>query len=668
MKISTLTNRGIIAVLFTLFTFATVFAQSDKTRSDVAKAFRKFDIVKLDSDAGARPGDSKKRIDVRAAGRVFQLEVERYDVRSSRYRTEDTGPAGTTVPGSAGINTFKGKIPGVVRSEVRLTINGSEIEGFFEADGERFFIEPAKKYSADAAAGEAVIYKAEDSLNTSPFFCETDIPTQIERGAAVAQAGTIEAAPYRVIELATDADYEYVQALGGAAQANSEILGIMNMVEGTYNAELGLSIRVVFQHTWTTPDPFAGDTTNVILNAFKNHWNTAYPVSSVPRDAAHLFTAKAAASSRGLAFVGVICSNPSYAYGLSGYISWAPGKYLIPAHEIGHNLGGNHAEAEQNCANTIMNATVSPTTPLTFCAYSRNEITTYVNNYGYCLTAAQTPAARTLFDFDGDGKSDQAVFRPALGAWYINGSSSGFISFQFGTSADKAVSADFDGDGRSDAAVYRAGSWYRMRSATNTVDGASFGLSTDIPVPADFDGDAKAEIAVFRPSDGNWYILSSINGAYSTVHFGSSTDVPVPADYDGDGKADFNVFRSNTGAWYRLNSSNGAFVAAQFGQPGDKAIIGDFDGDGKADLAVYRPANGGWYTLGSMTGAFSGAVFGLSTDIPAAGDFDGDGKTDISVFRPSDGTWYRLNSSNGGFAAVRFGQQGDQPIEGFYIR
>src|SRR5215218_9823635 len=349
MKFAPLALKGVFATLLALLCATLSFGQDARVKTDLGRAFKKFDLIKTKPAAAVDNNGQERRLAVQAGGRNFQLDVTPNDIRSDRYRTEDNGPAGISSPGNAGVKTFKCTIAGSGKSEVRLTIDGDDVEGFFEADGERFFIEPAKKYSNKAVAGEAVVYRAEDSMVESPFLCDSDIPTQISQGAAILESGAAVASPsYRILELATEADLEFVQTLGGAAQANTEILNIMNMVEGTYNVELGLSIRVVFQHTWTTADPYAGSTNNIILDAFGNYWNSNYPNSSVPRDAAHLFSAKSAAVGRGLAWISVICSNPQYAYGVSGYVNWAPGKFLIPAHEIGHNLGANHVDAAQS--------------------------------------------------------------------------------------------------------------------------------------------------------------------------------------------------------------------------------------------------------------------------------------------------------------------------------
>jgi len=277
-------------------------------------------------------------------------------------------------------------------------------------------------------------------------------------------------------------------------------------------------------------------------------------------------------------------------------------------------------------------------------------------------------ALQSLFDYDGDGKSDISVFRPSTGAWYLLQSQAGFTGTLFGILTDKITPADFDGDGKTDIAVYRPsiGTWYVLNSLSGTISYSLFGIAEDLPAPGDYDGDGKADLSVFRPSTGSWYRLNSSNGAFVGIQFGASGDRPTIGDFDGDDKADIAVYRPSSGSWYRLNSSNGAFVSQQFGLSTDLIVPADYDGDGKTDTAVYRPSTGSWYVYFSGSSAYSSTQFGTVGDRPVPGDYDGDGKADIAVYRPSTGTWYLLRST-AGFMAQQFGNLTDLPTPNAFV-
>ncbi|MBI1762686.1 MAG: S8 family serine peptidase [Acidobacteria bacterium] len=147
-------------------------------------------------------------------------------------------------------------------------------------------------------------------------------------------------------------------------------------------------------------------------------------------------------------------------------------------------------------------------------------------------------------DYDGDGKTDLAVFRPLAVApapnWLILQSTTNtVISIQWGAGYapynDQPVPADYDGDGKTDLAIWRGADeiWYIRKSSDGQFILQLWGTSNspyfDIPTPGDYDGDGKADIAVWRPSTAEWYIKRSSNGSNLIQAHGQSGDVPCPS-------------------------------------------------------------------------------------------------------------------------------------------
>ncbi len=247
---------------------------------------------------------------------------------------------------------------------------------------------------------------------------------------------------------------------------------------------------------------------------------------------------------------------------------------------------------------------------------------------GATATAVLTVAGKkgyTTDDFDHDGKSDFAIFRPGTAQFFIDQSTDGLLTpipvFGAQNLSDIPVIGDFDGVGHPEVAVYRPATaqWFVLGPNGGHLLGTFGEAGVDIPVPGDYNGNGKTEMAVYRPTTGQWFV-DGPNGGYLLGTFGtpSLNDIPVPGDYDGTGKTEMAVFQPSTAQWF-VDGPSGPRLLGTFGAPnlGDFPVPGDYDGLGHDEMAVYRPSTGQWF-VDSPSGGRVAATFGaaITNDVP----------------------------------------------------
>jgi len=256
----------------------------------------------------------------------------------------------------------------------------------------------------------------------------------------------------------------------------------------------------------------------------------------------------------------------------------------------------------------------------------------FVTKLGFGSSATTPP---WIYDYNGDGTSDIAVYRGTSGLWAIRG----MTRVYFGGTGDEPVPADYNGDGTTDVGIYRStsGLW-AVRGVTRTY----FGGSSDIPEPGDYDGDEMDDLGVFRASTGLW----AIQGV-TRIYFGSSADDPLPGYYDGDGTKDIGLFRPSSGLWALRGVTR-----LYFGGSTDELVPGDYNGDAIWEPGIFRASSGLWAIFGVTR-----TYFGGSTDWALPADYDGNGIDDIGIFRESSALW-----AVNGITRTYFGSSGDVPV------
>ncbi len=300
-------------------------------------------------------------------------------------------------------------------------------------------------------------------------------------------------------------------------------------------------------------------------------------------------------------------------------------------------------------------------------------------------------------DFNGDGKSDLAVYHQSTGNWYIRTLGGHAIAFpiQHGYANAVAVPADYNGDGRTDIAVYdRNGGYWYIRTLEGVVLawGVQWGWSTAVPVPADYDGDGKADLGVYDLETGRWYVVKLENGAINgngIIHWATrwgfkgprhalgpnaSTVIPMPYDYDQDSKADLAVYYRGTGmtdsGTYIFGSSGKSWVPRTWGSSGSMPAPGLYrslaDPDNyPAGVTVYKvkesPGAGDDGTVNTpYMHQFKIGAYGRTLPV-AAHDFDGNGWDDHAVYDYTTGNWTIYFNDDDGNGAPPDGQTYERP-------
>lgn len=283
------------------------------------------------------------------------------------------------------VTTYTGRIArGRARDFAKLSHEGGRLRGLVRLDGVLYDL------AADLAAGDRVLSVREVTpaeVAALARACGTPEPAAL-LAAATPPSGASAAAPsaaaatlLREVELGTEVDAPLVQQAGGASAANARVLGIVNMMNGIYESDLGITNRVVAQRAHVGSDPYTTTNPGTLLDQFISQFSANI---ATPYDDAMLFSGRDFdGATVGIAYERATCGRFRYAAtqvrNQGDYLA-----SLISAHEVGHNLGASHTTAG------LMTASLDPAIN-TFSQFSKDQIASYVASVS-CLATVSAPS------------------------------------------------------------------------------------------------------------------------------------------------------------------------------------------------------------------------------------------------------------------------------------
>ncbi|MGE0519941.1 MAG: M12 family metallo-peptidase [Candidatus Binatia bacterium] len=338
-------------------------------------------------------------------GREFELELEPSDVYAQGATVVWLDDAGRVVEaGEVAGQFYRGRIKGETGSWVRLQVRpGGDLAGVVTTADEMYFLEPAENFFGAKAAGQTVAYRLSDTDSASDHStCATegahDTPNKRERIAdrraggkplhevlahATANAAVQPGSLLRA-EIAVVADYEYFTAHG--ANTAADIAQIVNLVDGIYQAELGVTVQLLTTVVHTSSnDPFSNTTDpNTLLKEFAAYHDGNDNAPGEPlygADLAHLFTGRDLnGSTIGVAWLNQLChSYLGSALSQVDFRGTLYSKTMIVAHEMGHNFGAPHDNQSGSVCSAepytfIMNPSISGSQLQQFSPCSKSQI------------------------------------------------------------------------------------------------------------------------------------------------------------------------------------------------------------------------------------------------------------------------------------------------------
>ena len=256
-------------------------------------------------------------------------------------------------------HAYEGRVEGCESSRVYLGFGSATASGLvvgcIDIDGDRWWLSSGSDASRRAGLPAMIAHDstlAAQSLEGMACMANSLAENgSFGEGNNSADGGLAGGAGCREYRVAVDTDTEFTMTAhaGNTVAASQYALLLMGAASQVYNSDLNARLPLSYLRLWTGEDPWTQTEMGAQLNQYRDYWQAN--MSAVPRDIGHHLNGRGLGG--GVAWVGVTCAVPEWAYALSSGIgygfpyplvdhdhgNWEP---MVVMHEIGHNFGAPH--------------------------------------------------------------------------------------------------------------------------------------------------------------------------------------------------------------------------------------------------------------------------------------------------------------------------------------
>ena len=185
---------------------------------DIDQYLKEYEIVTLDPAVVAKQAQASGAVCLATRRARFDLLLAPHDLRAPDYRAQVILDGGVAQPVSPDpVRTYAGTVRGVANSQARFTIDREGVEGLIFTGDESYYVEPLGRFSPSAGQ-TTIVYRGSDVNPDAAATCGATLAERVEEASkSVTSSAPLAGAPTSlVVDLATEADFEYVTASGGA--------------------------------------------------------------------------------------------------------------------------------------------------------------------------------------------------------------------------------------------------------------------------------------------------------------------------------------------------------------------------------------------------------------------------------------------------------------------